>query len=320
MEAHPSNYLKPSSMKWLGVMGDVMSKSYARTKKKFYSTAIGSFIGIMAAIPVAMGLYNPGALVGATQDQKATSTAEVSGVPADFMQYAYAYDQGYAAHASSSATSSSASAGAACAESTVSTGEGEVLGASTTKQKEYNFRPHAEAEEVIHSYNEYKSFVYNSSTSTINNTNSNNTVGSNNTNKTEIDIEDSEKLSVDVDNKTNAMNISTDDSFNKDSYNTETENVAINESFNIDKTLAINGSGEQQLGDNTTSTAVAVDVDKTISVEKTVDIDASKTIDIDDSETTNNNSYNEADDVTVTKGGEIEGGDIETDSGSPCNR
>ncbi len=295
-----------------------MSKSYARTKKKFYSTAIGSFIGIMAAIPVAMGLYNPGALVGATQDQKATSTAEVSGVPADFMQYAYAYSQGYAAKASSSATNSSATAGSACAESTISTGEGQVLGDSTSKPTPV--KQQADFGEVIHSYNEFKSFVYNSSTSTINNTNSNNTVGSNNTTKTDIEIEDSKGVLLGVTNTTTGTNISSDDSFNKDSYNTETENVAINESFNIDKTLAINGSGEQQLGDNTTSTAVAVDVDKTISVEKTVDIDASKTIDIDDSETTNNNSYNEADDVTVTKGGEIEGGDIETDSGSPCNR
>lgn len=253
-----------------------MSKSYARTKKKFISTAVGSFIGIMAAIPVAMGIYNPGIIAGATQEQNADSSAKVSGIPADFAQFAYAYSQGYAAKATSTATGSSATAGSACAESTVSTGDsGQVLGDSTSK-------PQADLGGVINSYNEYKSFVYNSSTSMITNTNSNNTVGSNNTTKTDIEVKDSEKLSIDVDNKTDATNIATDNSFNNESYNTktETENVAVTKVEDSYNTKTENVAVNKVDGSYNTATkteTTSVDVDKTETNEATFNSDSNNT-------------------------------------------
>lgn len=247
-----------------------MSKSYARTKKNFISTALASFAGIMVAVPVMIGLYGLGNnIAGATQDQTSTSTAQVSGIPADFAKFAYAYNQGYMAQAKSNGSVASASVGT-CSEATAST-DGDVLGASTIQQPSRPAGHHeehqAELADVVRSYNTY---VYNSSSSEINNTNSNNTVGSNNTNETEIAIKDSEKLSVEVKNETEGTNISNNDSFNEDSYNTktETETEIINNSFNEEKLVAIDSGNTENVAVNKVDDSYNTETETT-TVEKT---------------------------------------------------
>ncbi|NCU29760.1 hypothetical protein EOL73_01525 [Candidatus Saccharibacteria bacterium] len=260
------------------------------TKKDYFKTAMASFIGVLAAVPMVMAVGSPSNSVGALQDQNAISSAQVSGVPADFAKFVYAYNQGYEA---TQANAVMASSSVGCTEATATVdGSGVVAAASTgSVQGASTWKPVGgsgaggavvpkHAADMVKAYHSYYS-VFNSSTSTINNTNSNNNVGSNNSTETKIEVEDAKGVMIGVSNDPVATNISSSESFNKDSYNAET--TVVNESFNKEMNVAIDS------GNSVTENTAVTEVEDSYNTEtetetNTTDIDLVKTeTDIDDS-------------------------------------
>jgi len=263
-----------------------MSKSYASNKKNFILTVAASFMGILAAIPVTLALYAPSDRAAAIQDQASTSTAMVSKVPADFEQFAYAYNQGYVARA---ASISSVGGVETCSEAVVSEDGAVATSGEAVARRIVATKPLSKSSQgavrtdrvasIVNSYNSYQSIVQNSSSSTTNNTNSNNTLGSNNSNRTEVNIDDAKGVLLGINNETNVTSISNADSFNKDSYNTKTDTKIINDSFNEEKTLIIDS------GNTTTNT-------KNVAVNKTEIADSYNTKNVDVDKTEIDDSYN----------------------------
>lgn len=248
------------------------------SKKSFVATAVASFVGIMAAIPVSLALFSTDGQAGALE-QPVVTTAQVA--DASFAQYTHAYTQGYLANALTG--ESKATVGTVCYDDTsaVEVGADGAVAAYSSKKAVGGFgsapaRPVGGSggglneDSVRKSYNSYWSYVYNSAVTEINNTNSNNTVGSNNSTSTSIRVDDLEDGIISVDNKNTTINTSIDDSFNKDSYNTETNTVVNNDSFN-ETTTVIKDSGNETTvikdSGNETNTEVNTEIDTDVDVD-----------------------------------------------------
>lgn len=227
-----------------------MSKlSVTTTKKSSLTTVVLSFIGTLAALPLALMLYGVPEKAAATNYQA---------TPADsYAQYAHAYTQGYLAQ---TAASSASTGTANC---------GEVLGAATSHHgaSAQSTSTHAQAvpvatskssgmmskdkmvQSIHNSYNSYSQAVVNN-----NYKNSHNVVGSNNTTKTEVDVKDSQGAVVHTNNIATTVNTSVTDSFNKDSYNSEHKTTVINDSFNKTNNIAV--VKDSYNNETTTNTAI----------------------------------------------------------------
>lgn len=231
-----------------------MSKLTVTPQRSSLTTVVLSFIGTLAALPLALMFYGVPDKAAATNYQ-ATPTDS-------YAQYAHAYTQGYLAQA---ATTAGGDAG--CSE---------VLGATASQNGASAQSPsgHATAGSVVvaskaaggkgggtvdkdkwvkaihNSYNSYSQAVVNN-----NYKNSHNVVGSNNTTKTEVNVKDSKGVLVHTNNTTNVKNTSITDSFNKDSYNTEHKTTVIKDSFNeTNNTAIVKESYNSDVTNNTTTT------------------------------------------------------------------
>lgn len=214
-----------------------MSKSTVTLQKSNLTTIVLSFIGTLAALPIALMVYGAPDKAAATNYQAAPTD--------NYAQYAHAYTQGYLAQTAAS----SATAGTDTAHC------GEVLGASTTQHGASAQSVAAQAhvapapashktsgmmskdkmvQSIHNSYNSYSQAVVNN-----NYKNSHNVVGSNNTTKTEVNVKDSQGAVVHTNNMSTTVNTSVTDSFNKDSYNTEHKTTVINDSFNKTNNIAV---------------------------------------------------------------------------------
>lgn len=231
--------------------------------KKYISapTLLSTFIGVMAAVPMALGMYgslNTGAAQPATQ-------AAVQSSGDDFARYAHAFSQGYEANtASATSTKGDQQRPSSCSEGSIKSSEHGGSHATATASSAPHARSHAtsvkayskasanhtpmkadRAARMIESYNNYVSTINNhssvstvdnSSTTTSTNVNSGNTVGSHNSTKTDVKVDDSKGVVIGVSNDTSATQNNASESFNEDSYNTKTETSIVNDSFNTDVT------------------------------------------------------------------------------------
>lgn len=280
-----------------------------RSKYISGSTVASSFLGMMMAVPFAFALGSSPANNTAAAQSGQTSTAQVS--TADFAKFAYAYNQGYEARvASASATSTDMTT---CSEASVTTGgsggaSAEVVPAKAVKSGGGQHQGKLAA--MVNSYNSYTSMIYNSSS--VTNTNSNNNVGSNNSTSTSIKVGESKgMLMIGVSNDPQATQIATNDSFNKDSYNTKTDTTIVNDSFNKETNVAINSGNtstetttvnKTDIDDsyNTKNIDVTKDSNNTMSNEMNVTNNETKTID------SNNTTTIDADvdvDISSQQGG-----------------
>lgn len=206
---------------------------------------VSSFLGMILAVPLAFALSSPANDASAAQSGQ-TATAEVT--TADFAKYAYAFNQGYEARLAS-ASASSTDMDTTCSEASVTSGRsGSGVSAPSSKvTKSGSDASHQnKLASMINSYNTYTSMVYNSSS--VTNTNSNNAVGSNNSTMTSVKVEDSKGVLIGVSNDPYASQVATNDSFNKDSYNTSTQTSIVNDSYNSETNTAVNS------GNTSTST------------------------------------------------------------------
>ena len=241
------------------------SKQDSTQKNISAPTLVSSFVGMMAAVPLAFALSGPINTSAVQQTgQEALSQANVE----DFAKFAYAFNQGYEAKATSS-TSSGGGQPVSCSEASVSTGgsgggghEAVATSVAYNNKPSYKHGSHVggkgggahmpklsgRAAAMMNSYNTYMSKIYNSST--VNNVNSNNTVGSHNSMETKIEVDDSKGVIVGVSNDSTSVQNNANESFNKDSYNTKTETntTIVNDSFNKDIT-------------NTTTNTTNTDID-----------------------------------------------------------
>lgn len=261
-----------------------MTRSRKITKKYIsVSTIVSTFAGMMMAVPFAFALSSPANNASAAQAGQ-TATAQVT--TADFAKYAYAYNQGYDAHVASASTGSLAT----CSEASVLTpgsgaGGGVVASASTSEAAPMPVKRAAKPvaadhrmASMVNSYNTYTSMIHNSSS--VTNTNSNNTVGSNNATTTEVKVEDSKGVMIGVSNDPSATLMATNDSFNKDSYNTKTDTTVVNDSFNKETNLAIdsgNTSTETETVNVTKTETNTVDSNNTMSHEMNMTSEVNKT-------------------------------------------
>lgn len=284
------------------------------TKKDYIKTAMASFIGVIAAVPMVMAVGSPNNAVNALQGQGASSSAQVSGAPADFAKFVYAYNQGSQATLAAATTTASSSVG--CTEATATADKsgvvasartGAVQGASTWKPVGGSGAGGAvapkHAEDMVKAYYSYYS-VFNSSSSTVTNTNSNNTVGSNNSTETKIEVEDAKGVMIGVSNDPVATNVSNSESFNKDSYNPETS--VINDSFNKEMNVAIDS------GNTTTENTAVTKVEDSYNTETKTETETNTTeIDVVKTETDIEDSYNNQE-TSVELEVELEDVEIET--------
>lgn len=248
----------------------------ASTKKNYISTAVASFVGIMAAVPISLAMFGPGNQAGAVQDQSGVSTAEVSGVGADYAQFAYAYSQGYLAQASTSTASAVSGDTDVCSEAVVTPASVDLPAGGPALRPAGGsgmvMPPEELTDGAARSYHNYQSFVYNSASTEINNTNSNNNVGSNNAITTNVKVSEAKGVTVNTDNTLTANNLAIDDSLNKDSYNTKTDTTIVNDSFK-EETSVVKDSGNATATtvDNSTSNSETTNVDITDSGNTTTD-------------------------------------------------
>lgn len=278
------------------------------TSKRFISTPIvvSTFVGMMLAVPMTLGINSLAGNASAGNDQQAN--AAVAG--ADFAKFAYAFNQGYEARAVSTSSgstacvdvSSGAGAASAAAESswngseaaaTVSYGRGSAGGSwgAPAKSAPQHKAGGDRVAKLVNSYSSYTS-VYNSSS--VSYTNSNNVVGSHNSNSTNVKVEDSRGVLVGVGNEQSASQNLASNSFNEDSYNTETNTLINNDSFNEETNVAINSG-------NTVTENTAVNHVEDSYNPVTNDTTTTTTVDTTNNTTTNNNSNNsiEVEDVEI---------------------
>ncbi len=235
-----------------------MSLSQTEFTKKGMSLPViaSSFVGVLAAIPLAFALSAPITATATQSGQSVTSQANVE----DFAKFAYAFNQGYEASASSSTTNGSG-AQTTCSEATVTVGSGQdsngttqVNMANPSAGKSGSTGSTDRTASLVNSYNTYTSMVNNSST--VHNVNSNNSVGSHNSTETTIDVSKSHGVMIGVSNDPEAEQANANNSFNEDSYNTKTDTSIINDSFNKEVT-------------NTTT--IDTDITKETTITKTED-------------------------------------------------
>lgn len=230
-----------------------MSKLSVTTKKSSLTTVVLSFIGTMAALPLALMLYG-------VPDKAAATNYQVN--PADsYAQYAHAYTQGYLAQAKVGTTgvdptscgevlgASTSQTGATAQSSTAHAKTASVASSSTGGKGSGMMSKDKWVKAVHNSYNSYSTAVVNNSYK-----NSHNVVGSNNTTKTEVNVKDSKGVLVHTNNTTEIKNTSITDSFNKDSYNTEHKTTLIKDSFNeTSNTAIVKDSYNDETTTNTTT-------------------------------------------------------------------
>jgi hypothetical protein len=239
-----------------------MSHSHtSNSAKNLIITAAASFVGMLAALPVAF------LVVSAAQPASAMPNQATD---ASYKQYLQGYTQGYLATVKQD--NSSTINAPNCAENTsssASTGSGTV--AETANVSYQPMTQKAWSQNVTNSYNTYTSSTHttNKITTVINkkhvtNINSNNTIGSNNTTVSQVTVKDSAGAvvtssatgngnvvtgtnvnNVNSNNTTNTtvdVDVKVEDSFNTDSHD-KTTNVTnntnvINDSFNhVHKTV-----------------------------------------------------------------------------------
>lgn len=270
-----------------------MSQVQLSTKKVISAPIVAStVIGMMMGVPFAVGINALSNRAGAVESQQATAQVTT----ADFAKFAYAFNQGYESRAVTA--SATTSAPGVCADASVTTGAGSASAASTGETSSAQVTTasapvskmgmgamHAPAkveglararwEAMANSYNTYTSMVYNSSS--VTNTNSNNTLGSNNMTMTSVDVKDSKNVMVGVSNDPKVTQLNTNDSFNKDSYNTttktETNTSIVNDSFNKETNIAIDSGNTKTETTNVTKT----DVNGSFNTENKV-IDSGNTV------------------------------------------
>lgn len=262
----------------------IMSHPDSNTTKKYISmpTLLSTFIGVMAAVPMALGMYgslNAGAAQPATQ-------AGIQATGDDFAKYAHAFSQGYEANTVSTTSTKGDPRPSSCSEGSMTSAEHGAAHATTTAPGTSHARTHAapikahsrasakhmpttmksdRAARMIESYNNYVSTINNhstvstvdnSTTSTSTNVNSGNTVGSHNSTKTNVKVDDSKGVVIGVSNDTSATQNNASESFNEDSYNTKTETSIVNDSFNTDFTNTTDIDVTEQTAINNTVTNV----------------------------------------------------------------
>jgi hypothetical protein len=198
---------------------------------------MASFVGILAAMPVAFLVVSMAQPANAMQAQQNQPTG------ANYKQYLEGYTQGYLASVKQDNSSSIDVAN--CAQSGGNTNETSPAAqtASTTGGSYQPMSQSAWSQEVNNSYNTYSSSTKttNNITTTVNkkqvtNINSNNTVNSNNTAVSEVIVKDSVGTVVASGATTNGDANTSANVANVNSNNTTTTNteVKINDSFNTD--------------------------------------------------------------------------------------
>ena len=236
-----------------------MSKLTVTKQRSNLTTVVLSFIGTLAALPLALTLYG-------TPDSAAATNYQATPVDS-YAQYAHAYTQGYLAQATTGSTNMDT---ADC---------GEVLGAATSQHgaSAQSSSTHAKpasiassstgghgggmmdkdqwVKSVHNSYNSYSQAVVNN-----NYKNSHNVVGSHNTTTTDVTVEDSQGAVVHTNNVATTVNTSVADSFNEDSYNSEHTTTIIDDSFNeTNNTAIVNDSYNDEVTNNTTTTNTTIE-------------------------------------------------------------
>jgi hypothetical protein len=231
----------------------------SNSAKNLIITAAASFVGMLAALPVAFLVVSAAQPANAMPGRTATD--------ASYKQYLQGYTQGYLANVKQD--NSSTINAPNCADTTSSSaaaGSGE--GAQTASASYQPMSHDAWSQNVTNSYNTYTSSTNTTNKistvinkKTVTNINSNNTIGSNNTAISEVNVKDSTgtvvasgatangdvNTGVDVknadSNNTTNTSVNVEDSFNTDSHDkttvtNNTEVTAINDSFNhVDTTV-----------------------------------------------------------------------------------
>lgn len=260
-------------------------------KKNYVVPAVASFVGMIAAVPLSFAILSAGKPVSAQTGQTGT-TSQGTMAESGYALYAHAYTQGFLANAGGGGatagvvaddadcdmptTASVASVGGQGAVAATTTGSPTADGWEDNGQwgvggqgsvdandndDDHMMSPDDWEQKIYNSYNDY-SRVSHSSHSEINNnyTNSHNVVGSHNSTETEVTIEDSKDVTVKTDNETSGSNVAVNESFNEDSYNTETDTTIVNDSFNetsTENTVVVNESYNND--NDTTNTAIVND-------------------------------------------------------------
>lgn len=200
-------------------------------------SAISSFVGMMAAIPVALAIFSGGQPANAMQTQ---STQDDS-----YAKYAKAYTDGYMA------STASVTQPVSCEEpqqsETSESAAPKATATSYTAKKmpamHHKMMSHKEWTKIVkNSYNKYVTNTYNKTKVYTKNINSNNTIGSNNTSNSSVVVKDSNGAVVSNNVATDGKNYSNTDVDNVASNNT----VTVNDSFNQDshdKTVTVQDSG-----------------------------------------------------------------------------
>lgn len=255
--------------------------------KKYISgpAAVSSFLGMMFAVPFAFALSSPANNTASAQSGQ-TSTAQVS--TADFAKFAYAFNQGYEARLTSASASSTDKT--TCSEASVTAGgSGSAADVSSPKVTKagsgagHQDKGHQDKlASMVNSYNTYTSMVYNSSS--VANTNSNNTVGSNNSTSTSVKVDHSKGVVIGVSNDPEATLVATNDSFNKDSYNSSTQTSIVNDSYNTETNTVVDSGNTTNVtknSNNTSSSEVNTTTNTTQNTTTIVDSYNETTVDTD---------------------------------------
>lgn len=307
------------------------------TGKKLLSapTIISTFVGMVMAVPMTIGISSLVNNAGAVPGDQASSQVST----ADFAKFAYAYNQGYQASATSTSggaaacvdvTNPGSGAGAASAaalsspsqagaEASVSLGGGSGSGGmwsapvksvaakpSYVAPKSSSSHMDEMVAKMVNSYNSYTSMVYNSSSVAY--TNSNNVVGSNNSNSTKVEIEDSHNVALGVETHQSAMQNLASESFNEDSYNTETNTLINNDSFNKESNVAINS------GNTVTENTAVNHVEDAYNSETDVDMDTETNTNTTTTTNTDNSVVNNTENSHNTSSIAVEDSEIEMES------
>jgi hypothetical protein len=227
-------------------------------KKTTIFSAIASFAGMMAAVPVSLAIFSAAQPAHAMQMPTAKD--------ASYAQYAQAYTQGYLASTDGQTTggcsepqSTQATDNTAPAEVTAATAKPHVMLVKANK----NTAQLSKEEWTKNVTNSYNNFVTTNNTKTeVITKNSNNTIGSNNTSSSSVTVKDSNGAVVSNNTSAVGNNHSDTDVHNFASNNTTTNTAIINDSFNKDshdKTVIVKDSGNTTNTTTTNNTAIVND-------------------------------------------------------------
>jgi hypothetical protein len=240
-------------------------KGASSTKMTTLFSAIASFVGMMAAVPVSLALFSNAQPAQAMQ----TQSPQADG----YAQYAKAYTQGYLANSEQPQTM-----GMGCSEpdsNTTSTPEA-VATSYTQAPKTHSSAPMSHEEwtkNINNSYNDYVTTTNNTTEINTKNIASNNTIGSNNTSTSSISVKDSNGAVVSNNTSAAGSNFSSTHVNNVASNNT----AIVNDSFNKDshdKTVIVKDSGNTTQTTNNTS----IINDSFNHKDKTVNVNSGNTI------------------------------------------